>query len=210
MYALHMLMAAVALATLVAAAYSETVHRYEQNCETGEVTQIPVSAGDELPLTTFSTLHMGKIKLVRSPRLFARKRVLLFSVAAAYEPGADVQFKDMVRQVYHNYDDLGLDAIVMVMASDPFANNAFTRHHHEAPHPEVWTTVSDANGVFARGAGLVCPHFEEGAKSGLHLFAAVVNNNVIEWITVDHGHQHVNSRPEMVVDYLRSHPRPAL
>ena len=193
---------------LAAASVGETVHRYSEDCETHEVTQIPIGVGDTLPSTTVSSYSHGKVRLIRTPRLFGRKRVVLFSLSGAFEPGAETQFRGMMESVYSVYHKFGLDGIVAIMPTDPHANDAFTRHHHLAPSYDVWTTVSDANGSLGRKLGLVCPHFDEGMRPGLHHFVAVVDNGVVEWIRIDPGDQiHDQTKPDILVDYLKSHEK---
>ena len=149
----------------------------------------------------------GEFVFKTSKDLFAKKRVIIFSLPGAFTPTCSTYQLPGFDENFDRFQELGIDDIYVVSVNDGFVMNSWAEHLG-IKNVKV---VPDGAGTFTRQMGMLVDKTNIGFGYRSWRYAAVVNNGVVEaWFEepgrIDNADSdpYGETSPENVMKYLES------
>jgi peroxiredoxin len=146
-----------------------------------------------LALSVNQTLDLGVVYKMNSngihesttiKDLFEGKRLLVFMGPAPFSKLDTEQAVDFERQS-NNILAQKIDGIIGLYVQDAFVMNKFQEHVHQTGGSKNVQFYGDGDGFFVKANNLTHDFTFEGLSTRCGRWAFVVNNGVIEYVTVD-------------------------
>jgi peroxiredoxin len=141
-----------------------------------------VKVGDKVPAATLKTMTKEGPKDVTTDELFKGKKVVLFAVPGAFTPTCSAKH---VPGYVQNFDALrakGVDAVACVSVNDVFVMGAWGK---DQKAEDKVMMLADGNGDFAKAMGLVMDGSKFGMGNRSQRYAMVVDDGVVEALSVE-------------------------
>jgi len=154
----------------------------------------PIPIGQVCPNISVTVLENGREKAVNTHQLFTGTRVVLFSVQGAFLPGSKERFLSFEPLLQKNV------GVFMTAVNDIFVLKAFEAQNKGSGKIVM---LADGGGDFVNALGLLdsSKNHEYGKRA--YCFAAVITNNMIEYLGVDIRPASTASTAETVVLFLQ-------
>lgn len=159
----------------------------------------------QVPDVTFIFRRDGEFVTVPSRKLFEGKRVVIFSLPGAFTPTCSNFQLPGFELNYNRFKELDIDDVYCITVNDAFVTNAWAKEQGV----QNVKMVSDGNGEFTDGMGMLVEKYNLGFAMRSWRYAAVVNNGAIEWLAEEPGKvdnceddPYGETSPESVLNYL--------
>ena len=166
-----------------------------------------------IPQVEFMFRENGEFVNRTSSELFDGKRVVIFSMPAAFTPTCSAYQLPGFEEKYEDFIGSGIDAIYCISVNDGFVMNAWAKDQGI----EKVQLIPDGNAYFTRSMGYLVTKSNLGFGERSWRYAAVIDNGVIEKLFVEDGMRdnadtdpYVISTPENVLEYVKSTVREAV
>ena len=160
---------------------------------------------NQIPAINFIFRENGEFVTRSSTELFGGKRVVIFSLPAAFTPTCSAYQLPGFEENYELITSKGIDEIYCVSVNDGFVMNAWAKDQGI----QKVKLIPDGNAEFTREMGMLVSKNNLGFGNRSWRYAAVINDGVIEWMSTEPGQRsnanedpYVNSTPEEVIKYL--------
>jgi peroxiredoxin len=151
-----------------------------------------INLPEVIPSVVFKMRIQDKWEDVTTFDLFARMRVVIFSLPGAFTPTCSNQQLPDFEELYPEFKDLGIDAIYCISVNDAFVMNAWAK---QLGIKNI-KMIPDGSAKFtsAMGMDVYKDNFGFGVRSWR--YAAIVTNGKIEtWFIEPHMDDDVESDP---------------
>ncbi|TAF09578.1 MAG: peroxiredoxin [Nostocales cyanobacterium] len=115
--------------------------------------------------------------------LFAGKRVVVFSLPGAFTPTCSTSHLPRYEELYSQFKELGIDAVVCVSVNDAFVMYQWGKQQGA----ENVFLLPDGNGEFTRKMGMLVDKSNLGFGMRSWRYAMVVNDRKIEKMLIEPG-----------------------
>ena len=143
-----------------------------------------IKQGDKVPEGAFKVMTESGPADVSSNDLFNGKKVVLFSVPGAFTPTCSNQHLPSYLQNFDKIKSQGVDTIACMAVNDAFVMDAWGKDKGVGDKIKM---LADGNGEYTKKLGLEL----DGSGFGLGMrgkrFSMIVNDGVIEKLSVDEG-----------------------
>ena len=160
---------------------------------------------NQVPAINFVFRENGEFVTRSSTEIFSNKRVVIFSLPGAFTPTCSAYQLPGFEDNYDVIREKGIDEIYCISVNDGFVMNAWAKDQGI----EKVKLIPDGNAEFTREMGMLVSKNNLGFGNRSWRYAAVINDGVIEWMSVEPGQRsnaeddpYVNSTPEEVIKYL--------
>jgi peroxiredoxin len=161
---------------------------------------------NQIPAVNFVFRENGEFITRSSADVFGGKRVVIFSLPGAFTPTCSAYQLPGFEDHYDTILSYNIDEIYCVSVNDGFVMNAWAKDQGI----ENVKMIPDGNAEFTREMGMLVSKSNLGFGNRSWRYAAVINDGVIEWMSVEPGQRsnadddpYVNSTPEKVLEYLK-------
>lgn len=138
--------------------------------------------------------------------LFQGKRVVIFSLPGAFTPTCSAYQLPGYEEKYDEFIAAGVDDVYCISVNDGFVMNAWAQDQGI----EKVKMIPDGNGDFTREMGMLVAKGNLGFGRRSWRYAAVVDDGVVEWMTVEPGQKsdatedpYGMTTPEELLKYLQ-------
>lgn len=162
---------------------------------------------NQVPAINFVFRENGEFVTRSSAELFGGKRVVIFSLPGAFTPTCSAYQLPGFEDNYDLICEKGIDEVYCISVNDGFVMNAWAKDQRI----QKVKLIPDGNAEFTRDMGMLVSKHNLGFGNRSWRYAAVINDGVIEWMSVEAGQRsnadddpYVNSTPEEVIKYLNT------
>ena len=132
--------------------------------------------GQRVPDVTFKTrTSEGQWKDVTTADVFAKKRVVVFSLPGAFTPTCSSSHVPRYHELLPTFEARGIDSVVCISVNDAFVMNEWA----QAQHAEDLTFLPDGNGEFSEKMGMLVDKRAVGFGQRSWRYSMLVDDGVI-------------------------------
>jgi peroxiredoxin len=160
---------------------------------------------NQVPAINFVFRENGEFVTRSSAELFGGKRIVIFSLPGAFTPTCSAYQLPGFEENYDLILEKGIDEVYCISVNDGFVMNAWAKDQGI----QKVKLIPDGNAEFTRDMGMLVSKSNLGFGNRSWRYVAVINDGVIEWMSVEPGQRsnadddpYVNSTPEEVIKYL--------
>ena len=141
-----------------------------------------ISAGDQMPEGSFTTMGSDGPDTISSVDLFGGKKVVLFSVPGAFTPTCSAKHLPGFVAQAAALQAKGVDTVACMAVNDVFVMDAWGKDQNVGANVQM---LADGNGDYTRalGLGLDASGFGMGQRG--QRFALVVDDGVVTHVAVE-------------------------
>jgi peroxiredoxin len=161
-----------------------------------------LTVGDTLPSSTLRTMGSQGPETLESQSFFAHKRVVLFGVPGAFTPGCTRHHLPGYAELYPRFQALNIDLIACVANNDVFVMDNWAEHHQVKGKILM---LSD-DGTWRDTLNMRIDLSAAGLGIRIRRFAAILDNNIIQYIGVETGKDIQLSAAETLLAFLEKTP----
>lgn len=155
-----------------------------------------IQTGDRLPNTALTRITADGTEALDTDRIFAGKRIALFSVPGAFTPTCSAKHLPGFIAKAEQLKALGIDEIACTAVNDAFVMGAWSK---ASDADGVVTMLADGNGDFARAVGLTMDGSKFGMGERSRRYSMIVDDGVVETLNVEApGEFNVSSAEHML------------
>jgi peroxiredoxin len=161
--------------------------------------------GDEVPDEGGCPIG-GEFVFKTTQDLFAKKRVVVFSLPGAFTPTCSTYQLPGFEEQYEQFKAKGIDEIYCMSVNDAFVMNAWAK----SQNLENVKVIPDGSGLFTKKMGMLVKKDNLGFGVRSWRYAAVLKNGVVEKLFVEPGLEHNCSTdpygetsPQNVLEWLK-------
>jgi peroxiredoxin len=158
-----------------------------------------IKAGDKMPAGVLTTPGPEGPQKISTEQLFARKKVVLFSVPGAFTPTCDARHLPGFVQHAGDFKAKGVDTVACMAVNDVFVMKAWAKA--SAVDDKV-LMLADGNAEYAKALGLELDATGFGMGIRGKRFAIVVENGVAKQVFVEAPGEFKVSSAEHVLGQL--------
>ena len=145
-----------------------------------------------VPRSTFRILNHNKganssnqltFKNLTTDALFAKKRVVVFAVSAAFAPTCSIRHLPRYEQLYDSFQVLGIDEVFCLSVNDPFVMYEWGK----LQGANKVKLLPDGNGEFTRKMGMLVEKGNLGCGLRSWRYSMFVEDGVIKKVFVEDG-----------------------
>lgn len=137
--------------------------------------------GKKIPSVVFHT-HQGDAWVdVSTDDLFKGKRVVVFSLPAAFSPTCSAAHLPRYNELAKEFYDRGIDSIVCISVNDTFVMNAWL----DTQKAENIIVMPDGNGEFTQAMGMLVNKEQAGLGNRSWRYSMIVNDGTIEKMFIE-------------------------
>lgn len=137
--------------------------------------------GEQVPQVNFKILGSDGLSELAYSDVFAKKKVVIFSLPGAYTPTCSSQHLPDYERLSSVYKENGIDDIYCISVNDPFVMDSWAKDQ-QAKSVKL---LPDGNGEFTSKMGFLVDKSDLGFGPRSWRYAMVVNNGVIEALFVE-------------------------
>jgi peroxiredoxin len=158
-----------------------------------------IQPGDRIPEVTLTTMAADGPRAIAAAEVFDGRTVVLFAVPGAFTPTcSDEHLPGFVTRL----DELrghGADRVACIAVNDAYVMAAWAKARGVPPGILM---LADGNGEFTRAMGLEADLGRFGMGLRSRRYAAVVVDQVVQWLEAEPGGGVTVSGADAVLDYL--------
>ena len=162
--------------------------------------------GDEPPVEGGGCPIGGEFVFKTTADLFAKKRVIVFSLPGAFTPTCSTYQLPGFEEQFADFQAEGIDEIYCISVNDAFVMNEWAR----GLGIKNVKVIPDGNGDFTRLMGMLVNKTVIGFGPRSHRYAAIINDGTVEKLFEEPGREdnhngdpYGESSPETVMKYLK-------
>jgi len=144
-------------------------------------TSLPNQEGKQVPDVTWPVRSGDDWKKMSSKKLFAGKKVVLFSLPGAFTPTCSSTHLPRYNQLASTFKKLGVDEVCCMSVNDTFVMNAWLADQEA----ENITVIPDGNGEFTAGMEMLVDKSEIGFGKRSWRYSMFVNDGVVEKMFIE-------------------------
>jgi peroxiredoxin/glutaredoxin len=134
------------------------------------------SEGQRVPEVTFKTRTAeGQWKDVTTSEVFAKKKVVVFSLPGAFTPTCSSSHVPRYQELVPEFTKRGVDAVVCVSVNDTFVMNEWAK----SQHADDITFLPDGNGEFSDKMGMLVDKRNLGFGQRSWRYSMLVDDGVV-------------------------------
>ena len=139
-----------------------------------------IKTGDKIPSVTLKELTASGLQDLSTDKVFAGKKVVMFSVPGAFTPTCSAKHLPGFVQNLGKFKAEGVE-IVCLSVNDPFVMKAWATEHKA----EGITMLADGNGTFTKALGLEMDGSGYGLGQRGQRFALYAENGVVKSLAIE-------------------------